>query len=169
MERDDLESCRNKKSRASQVTEKPANHVLHTKRKFNRNDEIVGAMYAMYTTPDPDTGQLRSLSHIGRVYRKDRQTIYSLFKTRGYKLREKKNKDSAGVQSFRGIYFYPFKKTGSLRGTVGKKRVFMHIFVWQTFRGEIPKNRFIYHKDGNRSNNKISNLFIKDKLRKPNK
>ena len=37
---------------------------------------------------------------------------------------------------------------------------FMHRYVWKTYNGEIPEGFHIHHKDGDRSNNDISNLEL---------
>lgn len=148
-----------KKTRVVNISEKPANEVLHTKHRFNKNDDLVGAMYAMYCTPDPDTGKIRSLSHVARVYRKGRQTVYDLFKTRGYKLR---SKQYPGLQIYKGIEF-TLHKLGYLRGTVNKKRVLMNRYVWETKKGKIPKGYCVYHKDKDKTNNKLSNLVLRSK------
>lgn len=135
---------------------KPANKVLYNKHKYRKNHEVVAAMYAMYMTPDPDTNKLRSLTDIGKVYRKSRQAIYDLFKSRGYQLRSKELK---GLQVYDNHKF-TLTKDGYLRGTVNKKRVLMHVYVWLKFNGNIPENYCVYHKDRNKENNKIDNLEI---------
>ncbi len=152
-----------KKDKVFHASEKAANKVLHTKHKSNMNDDLVGAMHAMYTTPDPDTGNLRSLNHIAKVYRKTRQSVYGLFKTRGYPLR---SKQLLGLQVFKGVKF-TLHKEGYLRGTVNRSRVFMHHYVWKTYRGEIPKDHYIFHKDGDKKNNKIKNLCVLHRSKKP--
>lgn len=137
--------------------DKPANKVLHVNNRLHPIDEIVAAMYAMYTTKDPDTGKLRSIEHVAKVYRKGRQEVYCLLKERGYILRSKK---LLGLQIYKDITF-TLHKNGSLRGTINKKRVYMHHFVWLDHYGEIPKDHYICHKDGNKTNNAIDNLYTK--------
>lgn len=128
------------------------NKVLYNKQKWRPNNEIVAAMYAMYSLG-------HSLEYIGNVYHKSRQAIYCLFKSRGYKLR---SKQKLGLQFYKGVSF-TLNEAGFLVGTIGKRRVLMHRYVWEVNKGEIPKNHLILHKDGNKENNKLSNLKILDK------
>lgn len=135
---------------------KPANKVLYNKHKGRKNNEVVAAMYAMYTTPDLETGKTRSLTDIGKAYRKSRQAIYDLFKTRGYQLRSKELK---GLQVLDGHKF-TLTRDGYLRGTINKKRVLMHVYVWEKYKGKLSKDYCIYHIDKNKENNNLSNLDI---------
>lgn len=128
------------------------NKVLYNKQKWRKNNEVVAAMYAMYCVP-------HSLDYIGKVYNKSRQAIFSLFKTRGYKLRSKQHK---GSQILDNINF-SLNCNGLLVGYVGKKRTLMHRYVWEKKYGEIPADHFIIHKDGNKENNKLSNLKMIDR------
>ena len=41
-----------------------------------------------------------------------------------------------------------------------RKKLFVHRIIWEIFYGEIPENMFIDHLDGDRLNNKISNLRL---------
>ena len=127
-----------------------------TKNKRHENDEIVNAMYAMYCLP-------RSLEYIGRKYGLKRQTIYALLKQWGYSLRSKK---MLGLQVLDNINFSKITGNEFLRGTVNKKRIYMHHYVWQKYKGDIPYKHCVYHKDRNRSNNNIENLILipKDKM-----
>lgn len=133
---------------------KGVNKVLYNKHRNRKNHEIVGAMYAMYQC-GPD-GKPCSLEEIGRVYRKSRQAIFDLFKSRGYKLRSKK---MLGLQTLDGMKF-TLTKGGYLRGTFHRKRILMHHYVWEKKHGKIPDGYCIYHKDKNKENNKLSNLAI---------
>jgi hypothetical protein len=125
------------------------NPVLYNKHRNRKNHEIVGAMYAMYCLP-------KSLEEVGKAYRKSRQAIYDLFKSRGYKLR---SKQMNGLQILVGMKF-TITKGGYLRGTLNKKRILMHYYVWEKKRGPVPKDHCIYHKDKNKENNALSNLAI---------
>jgi hypothetical protein len=55
----------------------------------------------------------KSLEEVGTVYHKTRQTVYDVFRSRGYKLRSKQLK---GLQILDGIRFTE-TKGGYLRGT----------------------------------------------------
>jgi len=125
------------------------NKVLTTKKRKGKNNEIVGAMYAMYKTH-------RSLAYIGKVYHRTPQCIFYLFKRRGYQLRPKKME---GLQEIDGIKF-TLNKAGSMRGTLNGKRILMHHYVWEKKHGKIPTDHCIFHKDGNNQNNRIGNLGL---------
>lgn len=126
------------------------NKILYNKHGCKtKNQEVVGAMYAMYCLP-------RSLEQVGLAYRKPRQAIYHLFKSRGYKMRSKK---MLGLQVLDGIKFTR-AKSGYLRGTVNKKRTLMHYYVWEKYHGKLECEYCIYHKDKNKENNKLFNLGI---------
>lgn len=139
------------KLKSFQLTETPkgVNPVLYNKHRKRKNHEIVAAMYAMYCLP-------KSLEEIGKVYRKSRQGVYDLFKSRGYKLRSKEMK---GLQILDGKKF-TLSSGGYLRGTINKKRVLMHYYVWEKKHGQVPKDHCLYHKDKNKENNKLSNLAL---------
>lgn len=143
-----------KKKESVYYTSKGVNVVLYNKHRRRKNHEIVGAMYAMYQC-GPD-GKPCSLEQIAKVYRKSRQAIYDLFKSRGYKLRSKQMK---GLQTLDGIKF-TLTKGGYLRGTLHKKRILMHHYVWEKKHGPIPQDHVIYHKDRNKENNALRNLGL---------
>ena len=129
--------------------ERLVNEVRYNKHPRRKNNDVVAAMYAMYQTP-------KSLEEVGRAYHKTRQSIYELFRTRGYELRGKQLK---GLQVLDGINFTEMKG-GYLRGTTLRGRTTMHRYVWQKHRGKIPVGYVVYHKNGNRADNKISNLRL---------
>lgn len=128
---------------------KLANKVRLNRHKKRKNNDIVAAMYAMYCLPS-------SLEQIAKVYRKTRQAVYDVFRTRGYPLRSKQLK---GQQFLDGISF-TLTKGNHLRGTVGKRRIMMHQYVWEKERGICPPDHCIYHIDRNPQNNSIDNLAI---------
>lgn len=49
------------------------------------------------------------------------------------------------------------------------KKFYVHRLVWETFKGEIPSNKEIDHKDDDPSNNKLSNLQMITRKRNQNK
>lgn len=128
-------------------TDKAVNKVLYNKHRRRKNNDIVAAMYAMYCVP-------HSLEYIGKIYNRSRQTIYDLFKSRGYKLRSKQMK---GLQVLDGINF-TLTNDGYLRGNINKKRVLMHHYIWEKANGDIPADHCIYHVDKNKINNDLDNL-----------
>ena len=123
------------------------NKILYNKHRKRKNNDIVAAMYAMYCLP-------KSLEEVGKVYRKSRQAIYDVFRSRGYKLRSKEMK---GLQVLDDVKF-SLTKGGHLRGTVNKKRVLMHHYVWEKANGPILSGHCIWHKDRNPANNALDNL-----------
>lgn len=119
---------------------------LHAKRK---NNIKVSAMYAMYKTG-------RSLEAVAKIYGVTRQSVYDIFRTRGYQLR---SKQMNGLQILDGHQF-SLMKGGYLRGTVEGKRILMHHYVWKKYKGDIPQEHCIFHIDRNKENNSIENLDI---------
>ena len=67
------------------MSEKLANKLRFTKYPKRKNNDLVAAMYAMY-----ETG--KSLANIAVVYKRSRQSIYDVFKSRHYSLRSKQLK-----------------------------------------------------------------------------
>jgi uncharacterized CHY-type Zn-finger protein len=62
-------------------------------------------------------------------------------------------------QFFNEFKFYLDKGTGYwITTTTPKKR--MHIVVWESCNGKVPKGFHIHHRDGNKSNNDLSNLEL---------
>lgn len=129
------------------VKDDVGNEIRFNKHPKRKNNQIVASMYAMYQDG-------KSLEEIGKVYNKSRQSIYDLFKSRKYQLRSKK---MLGLQVLDGFNF-TLNKGGYLRGTVNKKRVLMHRYVWEKFNGKIKDGFDIHHLDNNRENNNIENL-----------
>lgn len=118
----------------------------HRRRK---NHLLVAAMYAMYQTG-------KSLEQVAEKYDRTRQSIYELFRTRGYKLR---SKPMRGLQILDGIQFTAHK-AGHLRGTVNGVRMSMHHYVWEKYNGPVSEGHCVYHQDGNPANNEIENLRL---------
>jgi hypothetical protein len=123
------------------------NEVRLNKHLKRKNNDIVAAMYAMYCLP-------KSLEEVGKAYRKSRQCIYDLFHSRGYPLRSKQLK---GLTVVDGIKF-TLTRGGYLRGTVNKKRVLLHQYIWVKHHGEIPKGHVLFFIDHNHQNVSIENL-----------
>lgn len=125
------------------------NQIRFNKHKKRKNNDKVAAMYAAYCDG-------MSLHAIGKMYRKTRQAIYDVFRSRGYPLRSKQLK---GLQVFDGIKFTE-AKGGHLRGTTPFGRMLMHQYVWQKTNGPIPDGHYIFHKDRDPKNNELTNLEL---------
>ena len=63
---------------------------------------------------------------------------------------------SETTQEFNGERYY---RCGAYYQRKGKR---LHRVVWEYHNGEIPKGYHIHHKDGDRNNNDISNLELKE-------
>jgi len=130
--------------------EKAANKIQYNKHKKRKNNDLVAAMYAMYQ------GGV-SLEKIAGVYKKTRQSVYDVFRSRGYELR---SKQMHGLKIINGINFTT-TKGGYLRGTVpGKGRIMAHRYLWEKRNGKIPEGCVVHHIDGNPQNNNLVNLEL---------
>ena len=135
-------------------TTSSVNELKYNKHRNRQNNEVVAAMYAMYQSGED--GKPKSLAEIAKVYRKTRQAVYDMFRSRGYPLRSKKLK---GLQVVDGIIF-TLDVRGYLRGTYHRRRMFLHTYLWEKHHGPIAKGYGVRHKDRNKSNNDINNLEI---------
>ena len=96
-----------------------------------------------------------SLEQVGKMEGMTRQSVYSGFKRREYKLREKKE---LPYQTFNGSKFTK-RNHGYLAKTDGDREL-MHRIVWENHRGSIPKGYDIHHKNHNKTDNQIENLEL---------
>ena len=74
-----------------------------------------------------------------------------------------KYKDYPKHITFNGLLFYRDDKFGYYRHSFSKgkgKPLFLHRYVWEINNGAIPYGFEVHHKDGNKSNNAISNLEL---------
>jgi len=119
------------------------------KKRKDKTDFVVKGMYEMYKTG-------KSLEQIGKVYKKSRQAVYDNFKARGFQLRIKK--------VYPAIYYKGNKYTASLNGyfraTRRDKNLILHRLIWEKHNGKINPKDYILHKDGDKTNNDISNLQL---------
>lgn len=139
--------------------ERVANKIKVNRHPKRRNNDLVAAMYAMYRSRNEE-GRLNSMADIARVYRKTRQAVYDLFRSRGYELRAKK---LAGLVVMDGISF-TLTKDDHLRGSVpGKGRMHLHRYVWEKERGPVPEGFVVHHIDGDKARNSIDNLELVSK------
>lgn len=136
--------------------EKLPNKIRVNKHPRRKNNDLVAGMYALYCAKK-ENGKPNSMADVARWYKRSRQAVYELFKTRGYPLR---SKPLRGLQVLDGIRF-TLTKNGYLRGSVNGERMLMHHYVWQKYTGSrVLPGWNIHHKDGNKENNDISNLEI---------
>lgn len=62
---------------------------------------------------------------------------------------------------FNGYKFTKDDKTGYyLSSIINGKRYRLHRYIWEYYKGEIPKGYHIHHKDHNKDNNELSNLEL---------
>lgn len=119
------------------------------KKNKGKNDFVVKGMYEMYKTG-------KSLEYIGKKYNKTRQSVWGNFKYRGFELRTKK--------VYPAIYYKGQKYTASLNGyfraTTRQKHILLHRLIWEEHNGKLNKKDYILHRDKNKANNDITNLFI---------
>jgi len=66
--------------------------------------------------------------------------------------------DNGKYAYFNGLKFTRDDKTGYYLNSTIRKR--LHRYVWEYYNGEIPPGYHIHHKDGDKSNNDISNLIL---------
>jgi hypothetical protein len=131
------------------MTETLANKIKRNKHPKRKNNDLVAAMYAMYRTG-------KSIRKIADIYRRTHQVVYGMFKSRGYVLRAKPRHD---LVIFDGIDFTRMKG-GYLRGTVAGKRMMIHHYIWEKYKGKIPADHVIHHFDNDPKNNAIENLEL---------
>ena len=96
-----------------------------------------------------------SLEQVGKMFGMTRQSVYSGFKKRNFKMRTKKE---IPFQTFRGEKFTQHNK-GYLKSTTNNRRL-MHRVVWEHYNGKIPENHDIHHINHNRQDNRIENLEL---------
>lgn len=99
-----------------------------------------------------------SFAEVGKMFGMTRQSVYSGFKCRGFKLRTKKE---LPFQMFKGEKFTKHNK-GYLKSTINNRRL-MHRVVWEHHNGEIPKGYDIHHINHNKQDNRIENLELYSK------
>ncbi|OQY42286.1 MAG: hypothetical protein B6242_16380 [Anaerolineaceae bacterium 4572_78] len=96
-----------------------------------------------------------SLVEVGKMFGVTRQSVYSGFKRRGYKLRKKK---LLPFQTFNGIKF-TLRNTGYYGRTDGNRHL-MHKYIWEFYNGKIPKGYDLHHINHDKTDNRIENLEL---------
>ena len=120
-------------------------------RQFRRrNNDLYAACYALYRTG-------KSLEHIARAHyhgRFTRQSLYDVFRVRGYKLRDKQLRPA---RAYKGKVFRQ-DKYGGYRSRAGGEEVYLHRLLWEEHHGKIPPDFVVVFRDGDRENIVIENL-----------
>lgn len=139
------------------VTNDAGNVVRFNQHLKRKNNDIVAAMYAMYINGNED-GPV-SIAGVAKTYKRSRQAVWDVFRTRGYPLRSKKLKGLTGID---GIWFTE-TKGGYLRGTIpGRGRMLAHHYVWERAHGGegVPEGHVLTFRDGNKHNVTMENLEL---------
>jgi len=142
-----------------EIAGKIVNRIRTNKHPNRRNNEVVAAMYAMYLL-GPE-GRSCSLADIARLYKKTRQAVYDVFRTRGYELRHKSMRCATKI----GGVVFTETKAGALRGTTPSGRTSAQRWVWEKANGPVPEGFVVRHLDGDPKNNFIENLELVAKSR----
>lgn len=98
-----------------------------------------------------------SLAKVARHFGVTRQAVYKMFNRRGWPLRPRPKplpfvvfKEERYTIMVGGYY----RKTRKTRGN----RSYLHQDIWEDAYGPIPEGHDIHHKDGDKTNNTLSNL-----------
>lgn len=127
---------------------------IEKKIRFNghplrQNNYKVAEMYDAYQDG-------MSLERVAKLYGVTRQAVYDVFRSRGYKLRKKKQK---GLTEALGTT-WTLDGAGFLRGTLDGKRTYLHKEIWIRANGPLPAKHVILHRDGDKTNNALENLEL---------
>lgn len=121
---------------------------------------IAAEMYELYKTG-------LSCNAIGKRYGITGESVDSLLRTRGLKLRPGPRRRSRELYGkavrYKGRRFTP-DRDGYLRCTTGRgpggKNVLLHRLVWETNHGPVPSGYRVTFKDSNRANCSIENIEL---------
>ena len=116
-----------------------------------RNNERADAMRYLY-----ETGA--SLSQVADAFRCTRQSVYVMFRRRGWAMRTITPLPAVDW----GGYRYTMRNMGYLGRTTGE-RTLLHRDVWESANGAIPQGWDIHHIDGCKTNNDLANLQLLSK------
>jgi hypothetical protein len=111
-----------------------------------RKDAQAERMYDLYL-------EGYSLGQVALTWGVTRQSVYDVFKRRGYQLRVRRFLPTV---EYRGDKYAP-DPDGYYRKTSGD-RAWLHQVVWSDHNGPIPPGYDIHHLDTNKANNDPSNL-----------
>lgn len=137
------------KERSDHILKDPLGLEIRFNRHPHRqNNFIVAAMHDLYK-------QGKTLDDIAKVYKRTRQSVYDLFRSRGYPLRSKKHSEIIELDD---IKFFLDARKKYFRATIGKRRMMLHLYVWEKYNGKLGADEVVYHKDRDFRNNAIENL-----------
>lgn len=111
-----------------------------------KKNQNISEMHKMYM-------QGYSLSQVAEHYGVTRQSVYGLFKYNNLEIRKNKKLKFLEFNGFK----YTLRNTGYFAKTNGNRNL-MHRDVWEFYKGEIPENYDVHHRDENKENNEINNL-----------
>ena len=118
--------------------------------KIKRKDAYAENLYKTFYI-----GQELSLSEIAELESKTRQSIFGLFKKRGFKLR---TTPRLPFRMFNGVKF-TLRNNGYLARTDGNREL-MHRYMWKFYNGEIPAGFEIHHINENKTDNRLENFEL---------
>jgi hypothetical protein len=119
---------------------------------FHRNDEKATAMYELYK-------EGHSLEKVASAFGCSRQSIYAVFKRRGFTLRSRP--EPLPFVIFNGGK-YTLRNNGYYGRTDGG-RTLLHRDMWEKEHGMIPQNFDVHHKDHDKTHNRIDNFELQPK------
>jgi len=124
----------------------------HPKRK---NNEQTAAMYAAYASG-------KSVCQVAKLYRMDASAIRQRFKNRGYPMRPRYR---VAFQVIDGIRFADVGR-GYFREGRPLQR-YAQQYVWVKHNGPVPQGFIVVHRNRNRGDNRIGNLYLISKKNAP--
>ena len=133
-----------------------------TQKHRSKLDEIAAAMYRAY-----ENGM--SLKKVEELYRArvKKSTIRQYFTIRGYALRPRGKHYNLNPRIEYGGKTYSLSKRGQWKATSHRagERYVLERAIWLDTYGSIPEGMYVGHKDGDRTNHAIENLFLKKSAR----
>jgi hypothetical protein len=118
----------------------------------SKNPEIASKYWELYQ-------QGFSLQEVGKAFGVTRQAVWDLLRNHGYELRQKKELPFIEYEGRRYSLYrghYACRQKG--------KTFFLHRTVWEQHNGSVPKDCFIIHISGDKSDNRIENLECVESL-----
>lgn len=112
-----------------------------------RKDARAAAMFARY-----EAGL--SLAQVATEFGCTRQSVFVMFRSRGWKLRDRPPPRRAVEW---GGLRYTVRNNGYFGCTTGDRHL-LHRAVWTHHNGPIPAGYDVHHRDGNKQNNDPANL-----------